>query len=356
MFISVFTSLTSRPSILATTSFPFPFSPSHSAQNGDCEANKAPSTLIQTSFTFNVNVPPSYDTVCGVSASDIFSASPPSVTTFRIWYIQDAIFSSSTLRDVQSLSYVNRDLWSNGQKHILKRLTLPFRHYPFDFPFFLHFLEAHQSVLFGSTVTSVLMPQNGTQTTLDIAVPFYAARIMVTYFQNSMGSLATDISDYYPRSLFCKVYSVGRAESRIKIFVAPTQNALAPVLSAPSTSLMNFISGSHIYCAYPDLTFDHSFMLNIGTLFSDDPLFDIIDFAESIERVEAQGFSLKVNDDFPHAECGTSVHCPSTSRVFKAPYSSSWTFRIAGQPRGDISALEWVARDTSWCLQRELTD
>ncbi|KAG6820039.1 hypothetical protein H0H93_006176 [Arthromyces matolae] len=276
-----------------------------------------------------------------------------SAIALRVWYIQEEIFSGSTLRDVQALSYTCRDFITNARKHIRKRVTKPFRHYPFDAFKFLQFLQRNDSVVFGSTVASVLLPCSESQTGIDICVPLYKASIIVDRLESLLQCRASDISLNYPSSVFRSVWAIGRDLYAMKVFVAPTQNVLATVFNSPSTSHMNYMTGSQVYCAYPDLTFNKTFMFNIGTVFYDDPIFDVNDYADTIMEVERKGFVFK-GDDNEHVDCGTSPHCSLTWRALGDGFA--WAFVVEGYPRGNMASMKRLARNTRWSLQRGTRD
>ncbi|KAG6818946.1 hypothetical protein H0H93_016946 [Arthromyces matolae] len=277
-----------------------------------------------------------------------------SVLALSIWYIQFSIFEFSTLREVRSLGDTCKDLRINAEKHTRHRLMAPFKRYPFDIKTLLQFLEKNDSVVFGSTVTSVLLPLTDVVSDLDICAPFHKVASIVPTVERFMSSRAHNISQQYTRTLFRNVYSVGVDGCRIKIFVAPSRNVLQTIFNSPTTSLMNYMTGSRLYCAYPDLTFDGTFMLNIGMLFHEDPDFDPNHFAEMVAKVQAHGLRLVFKAAHDDEVCGEARHCPLTWRGYKE--RDAWQMTVPPDSQGQRLFLNWRARNTRWCLQAGCRD
>ncbi|KAG6836739.1 hypothetical protein H0H93_003963 [Arthromyces matolae] len=252
------------------------------------------------------------------------------------------------------MGYTCKDLSRNAAKHIQHRLVAPFELFPFSALPFLDFLEKHNSVVFGSKVTMVLLEEPNEIREVDVCVPFSNAGAVVSEIEQLMKGVTTSISDAYPKTIFRQVYAIAAHDVKMKIFVSATNNVIHTVLNSPATALMNYITGSHFYSAYPKLTFSRQFMVNIGSVFHEDPDFDVNHFASKIVRLETQGFTMVADCRDEHDVCGEGANCPWTVRGYKD--SDGWALVVRKYTGRRQRSLTWAARNTQWSLLRGSRD
>ncbi|PPR02792.1 hypothetical protein CVT26_009609 [Gymnopilus dilepis] len=132
---------------------------------------------------------------------------------------------------------------------------VPFNHVD---DFFI-MLQKRRSVIGGSIAQSVVSPSyfiNHPPTDLNIFCPTYASDRWVVFFRQLGFQISVDSVVGYARKPVESRY-VARmpgSDLTIAIIVSKGYSALVPVFSSVYTTQMNFISGSHIFSAFPKFT------------------------------------------------------------------------------------------------------
>ncbi|KAG6871433.1 hypothetical protein C0992_010967, partial [Termitomyces sp. T32_za158] len=111
----------------------------------------------------------------------------------------------------------------------------------------------------------------------------------------------------------------------VDLVVSMTDDSVVPIINFHSTLIMNYMSGTNIVCAYPDLTFNRRGLVNSRRLILSELDYDII---SPLIKYRRRGFDLAVTleewEEYGKHVCGSDPNCPGTTRSF----NDSHTFTV----------------------------
>ena len=74
----------------------------------------------------------------------------------------------------------------------------------------------------------------------------------------------------------------------IEVVVPKMDAAFAPIFQIHSIAVMNVVSADCIFCAYPQLTFDYLWMVNLGLICDD--AFGVV-YVDALRKYQVRGFT-----------------------------------------------------------------
>ncbi|KIN94092.1 hypothetical protein M404DRAFT_73349, partial [Pisolithus tinctorius Marx 270] len=129
------------------------------------------------------------------------------------------------------------------------------------------------AVISGSLALHMVLPANScawTPSDLDI----YNAKACLSHFHHALTFSECLLAGYnviretrvdassYNMSTIRSILTFSNGTHYIDVIVSKTSTALSPLFQFHSTAVMNFISADTIFCAYPNLTFNHCALIN----------------------------------------------------------------------------------------------
>ena len=128
---------------------------------------------------------------------------------------------------------------------------------------------------------------------------------------------------------------------KVQIMLTKTSTAFAPIFEFHSTAVMNFVSPSHLFSAYPNLTFNGLSMINPGAVYFGH--FNV-SVADALRKYRLRGFH--------YVNCDALGRCTSQGRTLSD--SQGFWLSMKGVPSLDKSAIELFASydaiDIHWVL------
>ncbi|KAG6907171.1 hypothetical protein DXG01_010257 [Tephrocybe rancida] len=227
----------------------------------------------------------------------------------------------SNVRDLKSLAEAAPERCSFIHAHITKTIHRVFSNLGVDTRRVLEILESTGSVISGSTVLAILNPWTFKPGDLDVYVPRSAGTEVRVRFQTTYAvQIVPQVNDRFP--LYGDLADIHdvitlRSESiSINLIVSRTDNPLLPIFNFHSTVVMNFLSSTDLFCAYPDLTFNYLNLVNMNVVGASGGVGDKLE--ESIAKYIRRGYDFNAYlTDWPgfnHHACMVHPACPSTLR------------------------------------------
>ncbi|KIO00531.1 hypothetical protein M404DRAFT_963360 [Pisolithus tinctorius Marx 270] len=156
----------------------------------------------------------------------------------------------------------------------------------------LGILHACNAVISGSLALHMVLPANScawTPTDLDIYMPLH----QICYLTMKLECKGIP----YNMSAIHSILTFSNGTHYIDVIVSRTSTALSPLFQFHSTAVMNFISADTIFCAYPNLTFDHRALINPHPNY-----YGLIGFKTmaALQKYASQGFEFVKCEEFHH--------------------------------------------------------
>ncbi|KAI6157013.1 hypothetical protein BKA82DRAFT_4380443 [Pisolithus tinctorius] len=215
--------------------------------------------------------------------------------------IKQHILGYCNIQDIAILaqaSAVLNGLARDFVQHRLRLLTKPFFE---NTETLLGILRTCDAVMSGSCALHVLLPANETcwiPSDLDIYVSCrHMACLSVAHLVDTgyvvVCQRTVDAGPYGLSSIHL-VVSFANDRQSIDVIVSSTVAAVSPIFEFHSTTMMNFISADHIFCAYPALTLHLMSLVNAGPIY-----FEPFGFRTmcALEKYGACGFVLEACQD-----------------------------------------------------------
>ena len=128
---------------------------------------------------------------------------------------------------------------------------------------------------------------------------------------------------------------------KVQVMFTKTSTAFVPIFEFHSTAVMNFVSPSHLFSAYPDLTLNRLSMINPGAVYFG---YFNISVADALRKYRSRGFH--------YVNCDALGGCSSQGRTLTD--SKGFWLSMKGVPSLDKSASELFASydvvDVHWIL------
>ncbi|KAG6849601.1 hypothetical protein H0H93_007053 [Arthromyces matolae] len=196
-------------------------------------------------------------------------------------------------------------------------------------------LDLHRSVISGSIAVEFALPTASLfSRDIDIYSPRSHGNNIRALLMEQFGLV--DVTrprnpDYPPVPFLHEMYTLCNKHSRFHLMVSDDDNPLEPIAHFHSSVVINYISSSEAYYAYPDLTFN---MRNIINSFSYIRVSrDTGNTDRAIDKYVRRGFATgaELHDwpEFTGHECGVHPSCPKTSRSFRDGFG----YRLSLQDR-----------------------
>lgn len=179
-------------------------------------------------------------------------------TVFRFLNLAEVLCFSGTCRCYATIS----------QRYIQYRRALLLK------PFFANpnvaysLLDACQTVLSGSCALHLLLPEAQTcwrPQDLDFYVSHTSVHSLLHNLKTheyEISAVKTDLFDPYPNSHIHSVITLHHHSSKIDVIVSTNSSPVSPIFQFHSTALINFITSTSIFCAYPQLTLQQLSLVN----------------------------------------------------------------------------------------------
>ncbi|KAG6901521.1 hypothetical protein C0995_010895 [Termitomyces sp. Mi166 len=178
----------------------------------------------------------------------------------------EKIFFQLNLLELRVMAATSTTFRDTAYRHMSTTIETAFTRVGFEASHILPLLDRTGSVVSGSFPLMLLNPWTFIANDLDIYVPKGRAQTIINdlcvHYNLALISksptpdherLTPD--DYEGLPSVAKIFRCGRGRMSTNIIESTTSSPLSPIFQFHSTAVMNFLSGSEIYCAYPDLTF-----------------------------------------------------------------------------------------------------
>ncbi|KAG6915534.1 hypothetical protein DXG01_011031 [Tephrocybe rancida] len=262
-----------------------------------------------------------------------------------IW--QNILFQTN-LQDAKSLAQAAPALRPFIHGHVNGTIKRVFTNLGLNAAFVLEVLESTGSVVSGSTILAILNPWTFKPNDLDLYVPHSAVNKVITLFVDNYGVTIfspKDVqgTDYGSLPDVQDVVTLRKDSIHINIIVSRSDNPLLPIFNFHSTVVMNFMTSTSIFCAYPELTFDYRNLVNMNIVGTWGGLGDKVEgtIAKYIRR--GYDFSAFVTDwpEFNTHLCGSHPACPSTLRFVTDGHGFQyWLHGMTDHEIGNVHDIE----------------
>ena len=233
------------------------------------------------------------------------------------------------------------------RKYIGQRFSLMAGRFFTNIPAFSRMLTNLHAVVSGSAALHLMLAPKATSWTphdLDIYVS-YRHEISIYARMLDFGYVVVQEQDadetLYIDSFIKQVITFFDGTRKVQIMLTKTSTAFAPIFEFHSTAVMNFVSPSHLFSAYPDLTLNGLSMINPGTVYFGH--FNI-SVADALRKYRSRGFR--------YVNCNALGGCSSQGRTLTD--SKGFWLSMKGAPHVDKSAIELFASynavDVHWIL------
>ncbi|KDR70814.1 hypothetical protein GALMADRAFT_23662, partial [Galerina marginata CBS 339.88] len=174
------------------------------------------------------------------------------------------------------------------------------------------------SVISGSAALRVLFPGSNIISYRPRDLDFYVANDMEhtvrKFFEDHTAFRLEPVTDRYYNPSIRRVLVLKSHEKSINIVVSKSRVSILPLFQFHSTAVMNFISSTGIFCAYPSLTFRRRNLVNPSYFWKRGTYFLLI---RCLEKYSRRGFDTRYTlkwEDVRQHECGKEWFCPHTVR------------------------------------------
>jgi hypothetical protein len=157
---------------------------------------------------------------------------------------------------------------------------------------------------------------------LDIYVPTSQDDTMLTIAKRQLRfrEFAYTTSAYNINSSIKKIHHLRKKGKRMNLVVVKGEEPTVAIFQFQSTVVMNYLSASEIYCAYPSLTMHRLSVVNVPVLIRESQRPGGRDRIYScLEKYFARGISFKSDvkqfNGHTHHNCHTDAECPLTIRT-----------------------------------------
>ncbi|KAF8055151.1 hypothetical protein FPV67DRAFT_1436661 [Lyophyllum atratum] len=184
---------------------------------------------------------------------------------------------------------------------------------------FIRVLDDYNAVIAGWVALLILLPGSYDPIDLEIYVPYLRHTLLIQVLCAEYGFIITARQQrtelaYPTRTSIARSFTMCNPAlgSTLQIFVSDSLTAIEPVFESSSTLVMNFISSSGVYCAYPTLTLskrglpnrDHREEASVFANWKTDYVQQGIDFQERLSDWST----------YDEHRCTSSGCCPLTIR------------------------------------------
>ncbi|KAJ7781439.1 hypothetical protein B0H16DRAFT_1710644 [Mycena metata] len=198
--------------------------------------------------------------------------------------------------------------------HILRTYGLP----PHEF---LNSLDDTRSLVSGSAALWPLHDFNFFPSDIDIYSPVDTASSMLDILRyrfrfriHRMQTTYTHPSAQYPDYLdILRVYWLKRGHNTLNLIVVNGDNAAASIFNFHSTIVMNYFSGTRLYCSMPELTLRKISAPNLNLI--DISLETARRTFSCIRKYSLRGITFKYGRRIAAHACGVDPICPATIRT-----------------------------------------
>ncbi|KDR75360.1 hypothetical protein GALMADRAFT_211577 [Galerina marginata CBS 339.88] len=191
------------------------------------------------------------------------------------------------------------------------------------------------SVISGSMALVSLFPGDNLIAFRPQDIDFYVPLDMKTraesFFLTSTAYRPIINKKRYYNKYIAEVIFMRHGNKTINIIVSSGANSLNPIFHFHSTAVMNFISSTGVFSAYPSLTFVHRNLVNPEYL-KNNRVIQPVEYCMTKyrERGFENGQNLSQWDDICTHKCGEDMFCPRTTRTVSD--SGSFKFKFSSQP------------------------
>ncbi|KAJ7028871.1 hypothetical protein C8F04DRAFT_1118265 [Mycena alexandri] len=182
----------------------------------------------------------------------------------------------------------------------------------------LDMLRTTRGVVSGSAALLMVSDLNFEPGDLDIYVPASQDQTALVLADKRLGyELRRSSARMYGNNKDIKrVHVLTKGRNKLNIITTKGENAVAAIFQFHSTVVMNMLTPSGLYCAYPTLTLKQRGVANLPALLKDASASNKA--RECYEKYRRRGIQI-VNDvtkipGFAHHECFTAAECPLTTR------------------------------------------
>ena len=208
--------------------------------------------------------------------------------------------------------------------HRVLRTIVP---YNLFLPSFLTTLRQTGAVISGSLVLSLLLPADSLTwelASLDIFVLDEQSLPIHAFLLSSGYTNQPIVRPQIPSAMRLQVSSLrvySFQHRTIKLFSSLSPHSITPIVHAPLTCLLNFISGSSIYILYPGLTLNSISLINPFLTYQCSFKRDVLSF---LSKYNNCGFSIR--------QCASIHHYPSPCKTAIRHVSDPWSLRFSLSP------------------------
>lgn len=181
----------------------------------------------------------------------------------------------------------------------------------------LQLLHGTSSIISGSAALLALLPWSFEPNDLDIFVPNCKSEFVIQHIQDIFGFRLThtSLTPYRTNPEIAAIHWFEKDRIKINVITSTTDNALEPLFHFHSTALMNFISSTGIYCAYPTLTLSYRSLPNANVLVRGQKEGSL---NKCLDKYRERGFTvfdtLGEMEDMANHICSQHPCCPHTLR------------------------------------------
>ncbi|KAI5996714.1 hypothetical protein EDD15DRAFT_2113722, partial [Pisolithus albus] len=129
-------------------------------------------------------------------------------------------------------------------------------------------LDTCETVISGSCALHLLLPkvQNCWKPQdLDLYISRTSIHRLLHNLQThhyDVTAVKRDLFDPYPNSHIHSIITLHHNSTKIDVIISKTPSPISPIFQFHSTALINFVTSSSIFCAYPQLTLRHLSLVN----------------------------------------------------------------------------------------------
>ena len=212
---------------------------------------------------------------------------------------------------------------------------------------FSRMLTDLRAVVSGSAALHLMLPPKTTYWTpqdLDIYAP-YVHYISICARMLSLGYSFTDEPEPdpapYTYSQIKEIVSFSDGTHKVHLIFSKSTTAFAPIFEFHSTAVMNFVSPRHLFCAYPNLTFNGLSIINPGAAYLG--RFDV-PVVDALRKYNLRGFH--------YVNCSALQSCTTNGRTITD--NKGFWLNFKQLPNVNKTALElfnsYQAVDAHWTL------
>ncbi|KAG6918484.1 hypothetical protein DXG01_014111 [Tephrocybe rancida] len=249
------------------------------------------------------------------------------------------------LRELAALASASNGLHTLVQAHVKRTIHRILRLMGLDPVPLLKLLRRTLSAIVGSSTLLALNPWTFVPGDIDICVQRSRKKVvqLIRGLESELhmkyvGSKVWDVNKAYPNSIG-GVYGIAKLTyggRHVHILIS-NSGPLKPIFSFHSTCVMNFISSSYVFCAYPDLTFNFRNLINHDSVMGQGRMEKRV--KACIDKYCERGYEVRGNtsarEEFDDHVCGSDPNCPRTPRALND--AGCFYFSYSGscrRPRG----------------------